>query len=392
MFGYNYNRPQRDTRFQALSEREDDESTAGNAKGKALSLPEQVSYYDKKLLAYIVGLHNATRGDYIRVDDFASLVDGIAHLKQENDRDYLSTLVHPEQTKGSKIPSPIPVPSSSFQLHTTQLLSTNASGNLAIAFNPCFLDTAGLNSTFFVNNNAALTGSNASNFFTATNFGQTIPAVYSEYRVVSASMVIKYTGRLDIVQGVIGGAIIFDNNLPPTAYTTVNASLAKYGDFNLAMDSYYTQENMALNGVRTLYFPLDSTFEQYQTLGSAKTGFNMFGYVYGGVPSAAAYKVDIFVNYECLADAQFLNYMPTSTCHGSAEAKSDAIKHVQTRPVTAEHESKAGPHDKGGSFWDSIKSTLGDILPSVGSILSFIAPEMKVLQPIIQAGSVALKR
>ena len=57
-----------------------------------------------------------------------------------------------------------------------------------------------------------LTGTQPNNNFRPININQCIPDVYDQYRLVSASIVVKYIGRLDIVSGVIGGAIIFDEN------------------------------------------------------------------------------------------------------------------------------------------------------------------------------------
>lgn len=384
---YDYNRPAQDNRFKSLSRREQDDEDLEDQPKKRITLNKVISNYDRKLLEYIVNMHNILRGDHIDVNAFANVVDAIEHMKKEQDHEYLVALTRPETSKGAKIPSQIPVPSSSFQLHNSIMLTTNASGHASVIFNPFYLGSSGTNSTLFVNNNAGLTGSASSSFFQATNIGQVIPAVYNNYRVVSASIVIKYVGRLDIVQGVIGGSILFDNNISPADYSTsaINANLAKYGDFNLAMDAFYTQENLALNGLRELYFPLDNTFEQYQPLGTSKNGFGMLAYIYGGVPSSASYKVDVYVNFECLPDVTFLNYLPTSACYSSPERNKDAVQAVQQRPITDESEGRGYAKKQGGGFWDSVKNTLGSLLPSVGSIAASFFPGLKTIAPMIQA-------
>lgn len=384
--GYNYNRPRIDNRFKMLSNPEDEEMEEPTGR---ITLGKQIANYDKKLIEYIISMHNILRSDKISVDDFSSVVEALGHMKDEQEWDYLNALVHPEKAKGCKIPSTIPVPSSSFQLHNSVQVTTNANGNAAIMFNPFYLATAGTNSTFYVNNNVGLTGSAPSNFFVATNIGQVIPAVYNEYRVVSASIVVKYVGRLDIVQGVIGGAIVFDQNITALDYSTLtaNTGLGKYGDFNLAMDSFYTQENLTLNGMRELYFPLDSTFEQYTNCGTAKTGFGCMVYILGGVPSSPSYKVDIYVNYECLPDSQFLNYIPTNMCTSGVEKKSDAIRIVQRGPITDESAARA-PNESVEPFWSRVKKTLGTYLPGVADLASVISPGfMKPLMSI--AGTAA---
>lgn len=351
----------------------------------SLSLNTAVSDYDRKFLEYLVSMHNVLRADKIDINKFENVLDALEHMRKEQGHEYLNTLIHPETVKGSKIPSQIPVPSSSFQLHNSAIISTNASGHAALFFNPFYLAGAGANSTLFVNNSAALTGTATSDAFTAVNIGQVIPPVYNQYRVVSASIVIKYVGRLDIVQGVIGGAIVFDQNAVPTAHGTNSAALAKYGDFNLAMDAFYTQENLTLNGIRELYFPLDTTYEQYQSLGVSKNGFGMLAYIFGGVPSAPAYKVDVYVNYECLPDSAFLNYLPTSLCTSGGDRKQEAIQTVQQKPITDEGDSRNSSKKQSGGFWNQIKSTLGDVLPAAASIASMLFPQSKAAAAFVQA-------
>ena len=371
---YNYNSSSVDTRFRSLGrDNENDDST-----------DRIVANYDKRFADYLVRMHNTLRADRIDVDEIRNLNETLEHIKHEQDKDYLNTLLYPETSKGSKIPSVMPVPSSSFQMHQSTIISTNSSGHASVIYNPFFLDNTGTYSTIYVNNNAALTGNASSNYFTSTSLGQSIPAVYNEYRLVSASIVVKYVGRLDIVQGVIGGAIVFDANVGKTATGSINANLAKYGDFNLAMDAYYTQENLALNGMRCLYFPLDTTFEQYQLINQEKSGFAMQVYIYGGVPSAAAYKIDVYANYECLADVSFLHYIPTAPCF-SSEDKQAAVTAVQRRPITDDSEMKS-PGKAKNRFWDDLKGSVGRYIPGIASIIGAIYPPAKGIAALINAG------
>jgi len=372
--------PQVDRRFNSLNDGSNS-SRASNEKDN-----EIIELYDKRLGSWLVNMHNTLRQDKIDSLKVGELADILKHMKDEQETDYIEALIHPEVSKGAKIPSSIPIPSSSFQLRSSTIVTTNATGNAAIFFNPNFLSSAaGVNSTLFVNNNVGLTGSASNNFFTATNIGQSIPNVYSQYRVVSATMVVKYFGRLDIVQGVIGGSVIFDPNVTDVAAATVNANLAKYGDFNLAMDAYYTQENMALQGLRTLYFPLDVTYEKYENIGVSHGGFGMFCYIYNGVPSSPSYKVDVYVNYECLPDSAFLNYIPTSPCDKGHGTKEEAIRKVQSKPITDALETQSyRKNSKERGFVDWIQDIAGGLLPSVSTIASMLIPQGKFLAPLAQ--------
>jgi hypothetical protein len=192
---------------------------------------------DKKMLGYIGRLYEATHGEKLDFEKIKNAVDALQEFNTKNEYSYLNNLLHPEKCKGVKIPSQIPVPSCSFQLHNCVTLRTNASGNLAIVFNPYFLASnihkeyiatytsrtpegvvwdkqfhTNYYTTLFVNNDNSLNGYSENNAWTPINIGQEIPPVYDQYRLVSASLVIKYIGRLDTVSGVIGGAIVCDEN------------------------------------------------------------------------------------------------------------------------------------------------------------------------------------
>jgi len=360
-------------------------------------IQKQIGDYEKSFLNWLVNMHNTLRKDQIQLEEVKHLSEVLLHMKEESSSDYLDSLIKPEMTKGSKIPTSIPVPSSSFQLHNSMTFAPNALGHAAIVFNPFFLSSntaLPALSTLYINNNAALTGNAASNFFIPTNIGQTIPLVYNEYRLVSASIVIRYIGRLDIVQGVIGGAIVFDNAVDArdSVVAAANPDLAKYGNFNLAQDSYYFQENMTLNGLREIYFPLDNVFEQYRRMGAAendsKTGFAFVIYLQDGVSLGTTqnYKIDIYCNYECLPDATFLNYIPTTpSASSAAENKEHAIRFAQLNPITDGTIPRAKTEKP--SFWESIKSTLGSILPSIASLGASFIPGGKIVGPALQAMS-----
>jgi hypothetical protein len=327
---------------------------------------------EKQFLRYLVEMHSVLTGDRIDLSRFVDIVSALEYLKKVQEHEYFNTLARPERTRGSKIPTQIPIPSSSFQLKQSFYIQTNASGNATVIINPFYLTSTGSNtSTVFLNNAATLTGTSSDNNFNAIPIGQAIPNVYNQYRLVSGSVVAKYVGRLDTVQGLIGGAIIFDQNIVPTTVATVNASLAKYGDYNLAQDAYFQQENYSLQGMRELYFPLDNTWEQYQPLGTAKNGFGFLLYVLGAPPSSNVYKVDVYLNMECLPDVTFLNYIPTSISQASSEGKEEAIRAVQQAPISKESEMMQTSTSKGG-FFDKIIETVGKVLPAIGDVAKVV--------------------
>lgn len=381
-------------------------------------LQMKIDDYDSKMLSYIGRLYYSLTQEKMNFDDIKSSIDALQQFNSQSEYVYLNNLLQPEKRKGVKIPSPIPVPSCAFQMHNSVSLTTNSSGNLAIIFNPFFLyDLGGLQqmpwpdvstfdpdyfSTFYVANGNDLTGSTPTtgiNSWIPVNIGQGIPNVYDQYRLVSASIVVKYIGRMDITSGVIGGAIIFDETetlgafgkwgaLDEKTNSIMNNSLSKYGNFDLAMDSFYHQENLCIEGLRELYFPIDPSFEDYTKLFTSqnatangriiraeeqyyKSGFNYMIYVLGAPPGAASFKVDVYCNFECLPNAQFLNYMPISpnSIQITSTEKQNAIATVQQNPITkANTPTAVTPYSP--SMWQILKNKFSNSLPGIAKLLS----------------------
>ena len=384
-------------------------------------LEEMINKYDKDMLIRLGQLYTSLTGEKLDLNNTANIIDGLLKYNTKSEYNYLNNLLFPEKCKNVKIPSPIPVPSCSFQLHNCVTLTPNAQGNIAILFNPYYLvnenfimsqnsangsvngaitanggyigndssiATDGqyyfspcMTSSLLVNNDPTLNGTESNNHFIPININQVIPDVYDQYRLVSASLVIKYIGRLDIVSGVIGGAIVFDEQPSFTGAIrgisgdgtskvleqletaipgyTDTSTYAKYGNFDLAMDSFYHQENNCLEGIRMLYFPIDNSYEEYCKLigidsinniavnnvssltteinldpDNFKSGFKFFIYTLGA-PNNTCLKLDIYCNYECLPNAKFLNYMPTSvSTYGlNSKEKKEILDIVQTKPI-----------------------------------------------------------
>ena len=361
-------------------------------------LENMINKYDKDMLITIAKLYKSINGEKLDLENIAKATDALVKYNTKSEYNYLNNLLYPEKCRNVRIPSPIPVPSCSFQLHNCITLSTNSSGNLAFMFNPFFLgDQSDLQefigttpqwlSTLWVNNNDTLVGNQPDDHFIPINIGQVIPNVYDQYRLVSASLVVKYIGRLDIVSGVIGGAIIYEDN--PTIganfsnevrnFSSANPSLAKYGNFDLAMDSFYRQENLCLEGLRMLYFPLDNSYEEYTKLAGTsllteeyngtltfsikdsdlyKAGFNQFVYVLGAPPNSSCFKVDIYCNFECLPNATFLNYLPLSTTPGAMSNydKKTTIGIVQQKPIMTTKDGDAAAPVAAQSMFNKLEN------------------------------------
>lgn len=404
--------------------------------------------YDKMMLNYLHRLYITLNGEEMDLDDVQSAVDALRVFNQKTEFDYLGDLLNPEMAKGCKIPSAMPVPSAAFQLHNCVSIETNNSGNCCFVFNPCFLynkddhikweypgseiATTLWETSLWVNNDNSLDGSSSNDNFRPFNIGQGIPGVYGNYRIVSASIIIKYIGRLDIASGVVGGAVVFDDVKDIGAHygtsgglitDTSGHSFAKYGNFDLMQDSFYFQENLALEGIREVYFPIDNSFEEYTTLKNSdvasavsggglddwrieirdrdryKSGFNFVFYSLGAPAHSTCFKVDVYINYECLPDPNFLNYMPISPPKTvlSSQEKYYYIKKVQERPVTDAKTVRKLEKEK--NIWERLKEKFGKVMPSIvsvakGGLLSsvpFVKEGISIYNALTAKGDVEMK-
>jgi hypothetical protein len=354
-------------------------NTISQEQPKSLSTEGQMfDESEKSFFAYLIKIHEELSSKSINLKSLEIIFQKLESIRKLQQNEYWATLMHPERYKNCKIPSPMPIPSSSFQLKNSFYLTPNVSGNACVIINPYYLNSDDLlKSTVYVNNDSSLTGTETSNYFYAVDGGQRIPKVYNSYRLVSASVVARYTGRFDVVQGLIGGAIIFDNNINATDIGYHNESLQKYGNFNLAQDAYYQQEHYTLQGMRELYFPLDTTFEQYQKVGVEKLGYGMLFY-FSATPGniGQTFKFDLYFNFECLPDVEFLNYIPTTisnVCYDSNENKK-AHQNVQDKLITnGDDVNNKRLNRSSGGFFSNLIDKIGSILPSVVQLLPYAA-------------------
>ena len=178
---------------------------------------KKLDKYDKIFLSLLSKLYKALSKNCLNFNEIKSTIDEIAKFNETVEYCYLNDLMYPEKCKGVKIPSLMPVPSCSFQLHNSVMLSTNNSGNLAIIFNPFllvnkdnlvfnpridfnngknFIENIEYVSSLYVNNSTSLDGRSNNDNFRLVDIGQSLPGVYTQYRLVSASITLKYIGRM----------------------------------------------------------------------------------------------------------------------------------------------------------------------------------------------------
>ncbi|MBO7694186.1 MAG: hypothetical protein J6T10_16325 [Methanobrevibacter sp.] len=338
-------------------------------------------------------LKNKLNQDTINLESVKRDMQSISSYDNASNYAYLNSLLEPEKAKGTTIPSNIPVPTCSFQLHNYLTFKPADNGNDVFTFNPFFLSNdkfigkdfnfssadytmmIGCGMYFFANSTREITGNTPLNdWYYPQAAMQNIPDVYSKYRLVSACCTVKYVGTLEEAKGVVGGGISYIKSpyiglrfklkdSTQTGSGSRNPMLSEYGDFELIRDCYYHQENLCLEGIRMLYFPLDNSFEEFKEVwdgtiektepvttdvGSQpairisdkyfKSGFNWFLYTKDAPPSASRnFRFDFYLNFECLPKPEFLNYMPISLSllpRITLEMKNKFLEEVRDKAIT----------------------------------------------------------
>lgn len=214
---------------------------------------------------------------------------------------YLHSLIYPERSKGSRIPSIVPTPSSTFQQREQLTITPNASGNFALQWIPqCYNSVSGGNYDLYVNTDATLSGSTILGGGTWTPQSATRFAgdYFNTVRLVSASMMISYIGRADAHSGVIGCAHDISATVSSSADT-------QYSNFGYIDDKLYSKTTEPANGLKSVYIPKDPSDENWcapniiiPSSGSGKSSSVRF-LVYGqNLPNAQCIRVDFVRNFE----------------------------------------------------------------------------------------------
>ena len=115
-------------------------------------------------------------------------------------------------------------------------------------------------------------------------------------------------------------------------------------------------------------------------------GFNFFIYTLG-VPPLENFKIDIYCNFECLPNSEFLNYMPTNVSEYtiSNSEKKQVIETVQKKPITTIKETAKDLLTKIKGWKDNIVNVINKIksnktIGTIGTIIKAIAKGLLYLK------------
>ena len=199
--------------------------------------------------------------------------------------------------------------------------------------------------------------------------------LYSQYRLVSACIKVKYLGNINEASGIIGGSIILENDKklypkftyieysPHAGEGAYTVTVDTYSDetnrldyFDKMKHAYYHKENSCLDGLKMIYFPTDNSCEQfYHVLGfndfiydynlsmeskspfigkNYNNNFKFYVYVKNGPPTTD-YQIDLYCNFECIPESKYLNFISsnTDTMNITNEEKKEMINILQQKPI-----------------------------------------------------------
>jgi hypothetical protein len=301
-----------------------------------LNAVDLIKSTDRRVLDLLVNLHTAINKDKLDLRELDSIFKAMQHMQEDAKEYYINSLLYPEISMGCKLPTLFPIPSSAFQMHfVASGIPSNASGHLGWTWNPFFLQDAGAAvqlSTFFVDNNAGYTSNAPDPNFNSTliAYNQIPVGVYGSYRVVSASLVVSYVGRMDIVSGTIGMGIGLNNSgvAPPLGAGIPDPQSSIFAISAQVDNMYFRERTQAANGLRGIYFPIDDKYTYFLPINTLagpgatlsncyNSGFYFAGYAVSLPASTVSLRFDMYVNYEAMVIPGFNNFIPTTPGNSS---------------------------------------------------------------------------
>lgn len=342
-------------------------------------------------------LKNLLNKDDLNLKRIQEEIEEVARFYDVEKYNYYLDLIDPNRF-GAKIPTQVPLPSCTFTLKKNITLTTNEYGNILIKYNPFFLCDDRLyevnyKSQYLTTYNNLMDPSTfwtcdalgirqppyqdiESNFM-ARPIGQSLPTgIYSQYRLVSASVKVSYQGALEDASGIIGGTPVFFKDMSvgarycPTVSPTYKPSGPKYNvlsyggeffDLKRIINQPYYKEGTCLNQLYMTYFPVDNSFLEFVRFPTKKdvtqtnvrynnyynpnwifnntscyrTGFFWLILIKGLPVNTSCVRCEIISNFECLPTEEFLNYAPISTFNYSLSKANihEAISMAKEDPV-----------------------------------------------------------
>lgn len=266
-------------------------------------------------------MNKETYGDILR------FVEEVKKVQMMGQSLYLSSLLDPRKGVGVRVPTDFPLPTATFQLSSSLVVTVNASGNAAFAWSPGLQYNAVEMTTFGLNNDVSLDGVSASNYFLGKSIGETLPTtIYTRYRVVSAML------KATCIASALNSSGFMTLGLDATntvTFGSVGATISNasgYATFGTIENLMYRESKAATPGAESYvrYVPIDTNNLDFQNLGTVVRPA-LVGYITGMMAGTNALRLELTVNFEAIVNPVYSDYIPSAVPTEGTDSAKQAI-------------------------------------------------------------------
>lgn len=300
----------------------------------------------------------------------AKMLANLAYIRQEQKDFYRRSLLHPEEYSGAKIPSEIPQETATAQVMWNGTITPNSAGRFILIIDPS-IQAASLYNDETING----TGTAGAPITINLDHDSTI---IDMYRLVSMSVIIRYTGSLDKMSGFITGA---------STSNVSNATNSTFFTFTNIENIQNKRTISPIDGIKMIYSPYDNQQLEYQAIGAYSGGTSLQKWkkllvIYGeGLPPTTCLRWDIVRNIEYVSKPALREYIPHTIAPACSYDSSilDVVKKNEVTPYSGNLSKKAAREaikyidniglPDGQSKINNIVNTIFDFLP--GPVASF---------------------
>ena len=350
-------------------------------------------------------LNNLLNNDILNINLIKEQINKFTDFDEKQKEEYLNTLLFPEkQFMNAKIPTKIQIPTCSIQRRNKTFITVGEYGSSIIKLNPFFLycpealeknvegyipfdDYDPIPDEIYVFRAKYLTSLCQLNVDTTAesdrqwdpiDFDQMLPdSLYDMYRLVSASAKLTFIGPIEDAEGIVGGSIILSKNRMLNGWGTeywvfeedeyemeleekqLFTRYKEESSLRNISNTNYNKEFKALEGIRMIYFPVDSSFENFYKVidgtnfkqkkpiidyqlpeitadGVLKDEFNWYFYIQNSRPNVQHFRLDMCCNFECILKQEAENFLSPEMKYNylGINDKNEIYKEVQKSCIT----------------------------------------------------------
>lgn len=255
--------------------------------------------FDRQFDDYVFGNREERDSEHLKKE--TQMLKFLDEAQKQQLLNYRKSLLHPELHSGGKIPSEIPQETATAQLKYNFNITPNASGRFLLVIDPSV-------QAAYLYNDSLVDGNGGGTLTSLNSFTQD-STIIDMWRLVSASLIIQYVGRLDATAGYLVGALT--SNLS-------NATQTTFLTFSNIEDLQNRRVVNAIDGLKMIYSPFDTSQLDYATQTAYSSSTNTVKWkqmfvLYGeGLPNTACIRVDYVRNIEYIAKPAYREYIKHS--------------------------------------------------------------------------------